>query len=252
MAGLLDFIRPDYPQLVRDASGVRRTYVLRGPEAIITPLLPDIGDTWVDGNPVSDVGSAKIGTSGWFDYTIDTYKVDTKATAEKTDDQYPFWEIDQVQIEKPLKQHPAFISFTSADWAAVNAWDVETDHLLRSGYQYYLRDKDGLPVGSIVTLTGTTHAGQKAYAYLRLRGADSFLDFAPVVRRNSRYIGSSAPDSSDAGQKTIAPAYAPEGYEWLKTADRVSKAGAKGIEWIRQEEWTGARKVLFDKDSLFT
>lgn len=252
MAGILDYLRPDYPQLVRDASGVRRVYALRGPTATITPLLPDIGDTWLDSNPVSSVGSSQIATSSFSDYTIETYKIDTKATAEKTDEQYPFWEIDQVQVEKSLMQHPSFIGFSAADVAAVTAWDAEADQTLRANFQYWHRDKDGLADGSILTLSGTMSTGQKAYAYLRIRGVESFLDFAPVVRRNSRYIGSAAPDSSDAGQKTTAPSYAPSGYEWLKTADRVSKSGARGVEWIRQEEWTGARKVLLDKDSLFT
>lgn len=145
-----------------------------------------------------------------------------------------------------------FISFAAADWAAITAWDNELDQELKASYQYYKRDADGRTAGSIQTLTGTTSTGQKAYAYLRLRGVESFLDFAPVVRRTSRYLGSSAPDSSDAGQKTDAPAYAPAGYQWLKTADRVSKQGTRGVEWIRQEEWTGARMVLLDKDSLFT
>lgn len=252
MTALIDFLRPDYPQLSRDATGVRRTYAFRGPTASIVPVLPVIGATWLDFYPVADVRHNPVGTSAWSDAIVETYQVDAQSTAEKTDDQYPNFEIDQVQIEKPLRQHPGFINFAAADWQAVNAWDAETDHALRSNFQYYLRDKDGLAVGSVVTLTGTTATGQKAYAYLRLRGVESFLDFAPVVRRNSRYLGSSAPSAADAGQKTTAPAYAPDGYEWLKTADRVSKSGARGIEWIRQEEWTGARKVLLDKDSLFT
>lgn len=252
MTALIDFLRPDYPQLSRDATGVRRIYAFRGLTASIVPALPAIGATWLDFHPVADVRHNPVGTSAWSDAIVETYQVDAQSTTEKTDDQYPNFEIDQVQIEKPLRQHPGFINFAAADWQAVNAWDAETDHALRSNFQYYLRDKDGLAVGSVVTLTGTTATGQKAYAYLRLRGVESFLDFAPVVRRNSRYLGSSAPSAADAGQKTTAPAYAPDGYEWLKTADRVSKSGARGIEWIRQEEWTGARKVLLDKDSLFT
>ncbi len=252
MAGLIDYLRPDYPQRVRDASGVRRIYAFRGPSATIIPVLPAIGSTWLDLYPVDRVSDNQIGVSDYSDAFVETYQIDSETTTEKTDDQYPFFEIDQVQIEKALKQHPSFISFAAADWQAVNAWDVETDHVLRSAYQYYLRDKDGLAVGSVATLTGTTSSGQKAYAYLRLRGVESFLDFAPVVRKSSRYLGSAAPDSVDTGQKTDAPTYAPTGYEWLKTADRVSKSGSRGIEWIRQEEWTGARKVLLDKDSLFT
>jgi hypothetical protein len=42
----------------------------------------------------------------------------------------------------------------------------------------------------------------------------------------------------------------PIGYEWLKTADRsISQGGRK--RWQKIEEWTGAKKVLVDKDEIF-
>lgn len=251
MPSLLDYVRPGFPKSTRDASGWKLYYELIGPATTIIPVLPAIGATWLDARPVTDVGYEPVGNSAWVVATIETYKIDTQAAAAVADEQYPFWEIDQVQVEKSIRQHPAFIAFTAADWAAVTNWENEQSPVLKTAYKYYERDSEGTPAGSIQDLTGTTAAGQVAYAYLRLRGVESFLDFAPVVRRNSRYIGSSAPDSSDAGQKTAAPAYAPDGYDWLKTADRISKQGSKGVEWIRQEEWTGARKILIDKDDLF-
>lgn len=252
MASLLDFLRPGFPRTEQDIAGLRYIYEVIGPAATIFPALPKIGATWLDTRPVTNVTSEYVGKTNYMIATVTTYKIDNTATAVQNDDQYPFWEIDQVQVEKSLRQHPAFITFVAADWFAISAWENEIDQDLKSQYKYYKRDAEGKTAGTIQTLTGTVSAGQTAYAYLRLRGVESYLDFAPVVRRNSRYLGSSAPNSSDAGQKTTAPAYAPEGYEWLKTADRVTKQGAKGIEWIRQEEWTGARKVLIDKDDLFT
>lgn len=248
---LIDLLRPDYPKTQTDSTGVRRTYVMRGLKTVIDPLKVGIGSMF-QGYPVDRTSEDAISTSGWIDYTVETYYTFPQATSQVDDDQYPFYEIDQVQIEKSLKQHPAFASFVAADWQAVNAWDNEMDMALKAAYQYYLRDKENSPVGSVQTLTGTTTTGQKAYAALRLRGVESFLDFAPVVRRTTKYRGNSAPSSADAGQKTSAPSYAPAGYEWLKTADRVSKQGVKSIEWIRQEEWTGARKVLLDKDEIFS
>lgn len=248
---LIDYLRPDYPRKQLDISGRRTVYVMRGARSVLEPMFLGIGAMF-DGAPVERTDTADIGTSGYIDYTIETYLTFAQSTAEVTDDQYPYFEIDQVQIEKPLKQHPAFISFSAADKQAVNAWEDENDQALRAAYQYFLRDKDMETVGSVVTLTGTTTTGQQAYARLRLLGTESFLDFAPVVRRTSKYRGNVAPSSADAGQKTSAPSYAPAGYEWLKTCDRVSKQGTKSIEWIRQEEWTGARKILLDKDELFT
>lgn len=248
---LIDYLRPDYPREQQDSTGIRKVYVMRGKRSVLEPLFLGIGAAF-DGAFIDRTDIQNIATSDVIDYTVETYLTFAQTTAEVTDDQYPFSEIDQVQIEKPLKQHPAFITFTSADWQAVNAWENENDMALKAAYQYFLRDKDSETVGSVLTLTGTSTAGQQAYARLRLLGTESFLDFAPVVRRTSRYRGSAAPSSADAGQKTTAPAYAPAGYEWLKTCDRVSKQGTKSIEWIRQEEWTGARKVLLDKDELFS
>ena len=251
---LIDYLRPDFPKVATDATGIRRTYLMRGPTATLQPLIPAINNTWSDGYKVTNTHREPIGTSSWSDVTVETLQAFEQAvTTQETSQEYPFWEIDQVQIEKSLLQHPRFISFSTADWAAVTAWEGEMDNALKAAFQYYLRDKDGAPTGTVQALTGTTSAGQKAFANLRLLGVESFLDFAPVVRKTSKYFGDAAPNSADAGQKTAdAPTYAPSGYEWLKTADRVSKQGLRGNEWLRQEEWTGARKVLVDKDSLFT
>lgn len=247
---LLDYLRPDYPKTTVDATGVRITYVMRGLKSVIDPLKVGIGSTF-NGYKVERTSEDTLANSGYIDYTVEAYYTFPSSTTQQDDDQYPFYEIDQVQIEKSLKQHPAFIGFDAADWQAINAWENESDQVLKAAYQYYLRDKDNVAAGSVQTLTGTTSTGQKAYAYLRLRGTESFLDFAPVVRRTTKYRGTNAPSSADAGQKTSAPSYAPSGYQWLKTADRVSKQGVKSIDWIRQEEWTGARKVLLDKDEIF-
>lgn len=247
---LLDYLRPDYPKTTVDATGIRITYVMRGLKSVIDPLKVGIGSTF-NGYRVERTNEDTLANSGYIDYTVEAYYTFPSSTTQQDDDQYPFYEIDQVQIEKSLKQHPAFIGFVAADWQAINAWENESDQALKAAYQYYLRDKDNVAGGSVQTLTGTTSTGQKAYAYLRLRGTESFLDFAPVVRRTTKYRGTNAPSSADAGQKTSAPSYAPSGYEWLKTADRVSKQGVKSIDWIRQEEWTGARKVLLDKDEIF-
>lgn len=250
MTALIDFLRPDFPRQSVSSGGIRRTYVMRGPTATLGPLVPGIGAAF-EGNIVDSTDTERVGTSTFSDVTVVTVQAFAVTTSEVTDDQYPFFEIDQVQIEKSLRQHPAFAAFSNADWQAVTAWEDEISQVAKQAYQYYLRNKDGEAEGSALTLTGSATTGQQAFARLRRMGVESFLDFAPVVRRTTRYRGSAAPSSADAGQKTTAPAYAPAGYEWLKTTDRVSKQGTRSTDWTRQEEWTGARKVLLDKDEIF-
>ncbi|MBK8477801.1 MAG: hypothetical protein IPL39_16295 [Opitutaceae bacterium] len=218
---LIDYLRPDYPTQTVDSGGIRRTYAMRGPTATLAPLVPGIGAAF-EGNLVEATSSNKIGTSAFSDVIVSTMQSFATATAEVTDDQYPFFEIDQVQIEKNLRQHPVFAGFQAGDWAAVTAWEAELEATAKSNFQFYFRTNEGQPTGSLLTLAGTETTGAKAFARLRLRGVESFLDFAPVVRRTTRYRGSAAPSSADAGQKSSAPPYAPAGYEWLKTTDRVS------------------------------
>jgi len=252
MAVLMDYLRPGYPKQSVDVNSSRWTYVFRGPTATLAPLRPAANSGFDSHGLVERTTIEELDNPDFCEITVETVQTFALTTAAITDDQFPYWEIDQVQIEKNLRQHPAFIGFTAAEWIAIDAWDQELDNAQRQVFSYWVRDKQGDPVGSPITLTGTTTTGPKGFAVLRLLGVESFLDFAPVVRKTSKYRGSTAPSSADAGQKVTAPTYAPSGYEWLKTADRVSKTGSRSNEWTRQEEWTGARKVLLDKDELFT
>lgn len=248
---LADHIKRGFPILTTDKTGDSYEYQYRGLASVLDPLKPSVFAT-VGGYPVQSVKRIILDDPTWIDLVVTTYAPFVMTTVEQTDDQYPFNEIDQVQIEKPLRQHPDFIGFSADDWKAVTAWDAEIDTVARAAFEYYDRDSSGEVTAGPTALTGTSSSGQVAYATLRLLGVESFLDFAPVVRKTSRYNGNIPPSSADAGQKTSAPSYAPSGYEWLKTADRVSKAGLNAGFWLRQEEWMGARKILLDKDELFT
>lgn len=246
---LFNYQRPESPESVEDTQGMRVTYRFRGPTTAMAGMRPIKGSIF-DGRTVEQTFLVQIATSSWSNLTVITYKSVTLATTQVTDDQYPYFEIDEVQVEKSLKQHPAFTSLTPTDWKAIEWWEEETTSI-KASYQYHERDLNGNATGTTGTLTGTTTTGAMAFARLRLLGVESFLDFAPVVRQTTKYLGSTPPACADAGQKNSAPSYAPSGYQWLKTADRVSKQGVRANAWIRQEEWTGARTVLLDKDSLY-
>jgi len=139
-------------------------------------------------------------------------------------------------------------------WTSIDQWEKETDITAKANFQYYNRNKDGEAVGSLQTLS-TTNVPDKDmqdYAKLRLKGVEAFLDAAPVARKTRRFRGWNAPSTGDAGQKIGGDPFTgvPSGYEWLKTVDRSSKQGY-GTEWLQQEEWTGARLILLDKDSIY-
>ena len=250
---LIDFLRPGYPKLVVDVNSSRWTYVFRGLTATLAPLRPGVNGAFTGGlGIVEKTGIEPLDNPLYSEVTVETVQNYTMTTVQVTDDQFPYFEIDQVQTEKSLKQHPAFIDFTPAQWSEVKKWDEEIDNDQRQLFKFWPRDDDGKKTGPVETLTGTLTSGAKGFAVLRLKGVEAFLDFSPVVRKTTKYRGSVAPSAADTGQKVTAPAYAPTGYEWLKTADRVSKTGTKSLEWTRQEEWTGQRKWLLDKDNLYT
>jgi hypothetical protein len=252
---LSDYLRPDYPRTIVGQGGIRKVYLYRGPTSTLEPLIP-LRNSAFEGSEVASTSFEPVGTSAYSDLIVETFigenGEDTLITGQITDNQYPFFEIEWVQVEKSLRQHPAFAAFDETDWNELDQWEKETDTAARSAFQYYNRDSAGEVTGSIQTLGSGTDS-QQTYAGLRLKGVEAFLDFAPVARKTSRYRGSTMPTAGDAGQKIVGDPFTgvPAGYEWLKTADRISKQGVATVEWLRQEEWTGARTILLDKDEIF-
>lgn len=271
-------LKENYPQSTSSSEGCLRTYVYRAP----TASLPQIsyGIIYL-GHPVQTSTKEQVGLSSLYELTIVTLQrtpaldgdgiiiddpegdegsiyiappVTVGPPAEVVDGQYPFFEIEWAQTEKALKFHPAFASSTVAEWAAIDAWEKETELQQKAIFKFYYRDKENSTTGGLQTLgaTGLPDSSQQDYAKLRFFGVESFLDFAPVARKSSRFRGWNAPETSDAGQKVGSDPFTgvPSGYLWLKSADRSSKQGF-GNEWIRQEEWLGARIILLDKDEIF-
>lgn len=273
-------LKADYPQKTVDSNGCARTYLYLAPPASL--YLPSNGLIYL-GHPIIsgsirnvDLAGANlvelqlttlqktytVGTDGSITDTAEGTDGDflipfsntTGLPAEVSDGQYPFYEIEWASLEKQLRQHPAWSTATPAMWTSVEQWEKETDLVAKASFQFYYRNKDGEPTGTIQTLSTTNSPDNdmQDYAKLRLKGVEAYLDAAPVARKTSRFRGWNAPETGDAGQKVGSDPFTgvPSGYEWLKTVDRSSKQGF-GTEWLQQEEWTGARLILLDKDQLF-
>jgi len=164
------------------------------------------------------------------------------------EDEYPIYEISWSQLEKSLKQHPAFAAFTATQLSQLTLWDEEKNSAAKAAFQFYNKDENGAAVGAVQTLD----SDQQLYAKLRLYGVEAYLDFAPVARMTSKFRGNTTPSTGDAGQKEGGDPFTgvPSGYEWLKIGDSSTKQGA-GSDWLQVEEWQGSRKILIDKDELF-
>jgi hypothetical protein len=138
------------------------------------------------------------------------------------------WEIEMAQIEKPILSHPKFAQYS----AEVSAWRDGTDPALRLAHKYLDAS------GSQQSLTGDAlKAAQKIE-----KGVESYLVFAPVIRKTTR-SDDNLTVGGGLGKKGTAPSL-PSGisvsgtWQWLKTKDNVSVDGDQLS--TRIEEWTAA------------
>lgn len=128
-------------------------------------------------------------------------------------------EVEWVQLEKSISEHPAFTDALTEDAIATIIKAAENNE----------------------ALPATNGQGETATLalYNRVRaGVTSYIVYAPVIRRTSALT--SAPSSSNAGGRENPPGGLVSGdWEWLKTADRVVSPG-QNSDYEQIEEWTGA------------
>lgn len=149
------------------------------------------------------------------------------------------YEIEMAQLEKPLLSKPAWSGYAEQ----IEAWRG-SDPALRAAYKY--KDAED----NEFELAGNA----RKIAKLLMKGVESYLVFAPVVRVTRR-SNETPEDTSEFRQigkdcgKRCKPPSAPlslvDGkWDWLKTADRCQEVAGGSFE--RVEEWTGADE--WDKD----
>lgn len=147
----------------------------------------------------------------------------------------PVYEIEWVQLERPIEQNPAFktlfpdptgaTQFTADQLAALNnftAWENATDATSRS------------------TAYAALTSDFQALAQKKMRGQTTYLLFAPIARITT--LAREVTLATACGMTfSEVPGFTelPGGYQWLSTSDRSTRTGTYG-KWQRVQEWTGA------------
>lgn len=252
-AAILGMLIPGSPQRVTDASGDYFTFTYRGLTATLDSNRPAYDDDW-NGLRVRSVRSFQMELSADSEMVVEAATGEFLGSSEISNNEYPLPEMDYIQIEKSLFQHPAFADFTAAERHELTLWINEVDSDARAAFQYWKRDKDGNTVGSVQTL-GTTASpdnSQQDFAKLWLLGFEAYRDWYPVARLTKLYRGEDQPATTEIGLKAGSDPFAtvPSGYEWLQVGDSAKKQG-RGFAWTRALEWQGAKKIYIDANTIY-
>ena len=258
---LQNYLRPGYPKESLSESSYRNSMEYVGERSLLAGTVNGVATRW--GDYPGYISSAEFEDIEGTDpvYSILRVVVETKqgsaeypsGTAAQVDEVND--EIDWTVIQRSLYEHPAFrmggggeFELTSGDIEEIKAWMNEPDVDRKAAYEY-----QPAPVGYESTEGYYRTLSDNAIMFARgvQQGIEYWNDYAPVIRRQSTYVGGGPPPEGNAGQKDTPPeGLGPPNYEWIKNADRSLKAGGQ-TRWRRDEEWLGAKKVLIDRDEVF-
>jgi hypothetical protein len=253
MPSVTDYLKPGFPidSNNGDSDSLRLEYI--GDKTALEGYRPDYGDTWetyegrVSMSEIQPTENPDIVT-----LVVEVSSPPDLAESTTGEAQEISYEIEWVAVSRGLQEHPAFRVGGTGQYALINQdasdienWRNELDPTLKSVFKYNAIRADGVPDETELT------SNAKLFATGILQGVETWDDYAPVLRKTTTLIGGPGA-TSEAGQKDEPAVFPgkPIGYEWLKTADRsVTQGGRK--RWQKIEEWTGAKKVLVDKDEIF-
>ena len=237
---------PDSPLTENDGDTDSLTVCYEGPHLVCLnakPLkgqqLSEYPDAWVERSRVEKLRGAKGRL------TIYLFKPGISVEQPQgIQADVPFYEIDWVQLDRPIEMHPMFdadfgkYALTAEDYVHVQKWVDETDQTVRANYGFHPVEDD-----SVVTLSENA----TVLAKKKLRGLESYLEFTPVYRVTTKCLFKPLPSACGfiEAPPGIEGTDYPEGYNWLKTAERAIRSGKRGkYELFR--EWTGC--TIWDGD----
>jgi hypothetical protein len=252
MPSVTDYLKPGFPidSNNGDSDSLRFEYI--GDKTTLEGYRPDYGDDW-ETYPGRVTMSEVIPTENPDIATMIVEVSSPPDLAESTTGEAKeiSYEIEWVAVSRGMLEHPQFRvggggagALTKEDVVEIERWKNEETEV-KEQFAYLKKFEDG---SSAKYFLG---ANAQLFATGILQGIEEYSDFAPVLRKTTTLIGGPG-STSEAGQKDEPAVFPgkPTGYEWLKTADRsVTQGGRK--RWQKIEEWTGAKKVLVDKDEIF-
>lgn len=207
-------------------------------------------------------GALSIEASGLAPETPETPETETETQAT--------YELDWQELTRPLIQHPIYwyagglsgfadgVMFPPSQWpgtkheltmddiTALALWEDCPDLGIKRGAKYFDDNSKHIPGGGTALSANAKH-----YAVKRLAGIESFVMRTPVLKlkiqsyevplSNPCDLRFTSAQLEDEGFTVIPLLYLPDiPFEWLSTADHVSRTGRRGkYEWNR--EWTGAQ-----------
>lgn len=226
---------PESPSLVHDESGIRWTRVFNGPFDALKAAKPSRGDQMrgYRGFFVNEVALQK-GKGGTGIMTIQLIGSPPRLDFDSkfSDELQMIPELEWMEVQKPLESHPRYSD--------------------EGGSAFYLTDEDWLDIEEWKSL-GTRAQKTAKFSDLAsnaqefcqklMRGNDSYVDFSPMVRLTTFH--KTKPSTGRCGRRETPPyGLGIEGYEFLKTADRVIRQHLRS--WQRVQEWTGAHLINQD------
>lgn len=250
---ILSYKRPGFPKESASAGGRVTIIEYIGPDATLRPASPVTSATWGDyGGRVQDVEIDPIeGTTA----SVLTVRILLEwgaadyGSATGTE-QVTVHEIDWVDVQTDIFQHKVFrtggtYALDNDDLIELRRWQDMTDVTLKAEWKFYLDDTN--------EDTGTLSANAQVLAKGLLLGIEYYNEKAPVLRKSTFYLNGPPPQSGGGIKED--PGSFPQisglsGYEWLRSADRSLQTGTEK-EWRRDQEWTGARKILVDAENIY-
>jgi hypothetical protein len=241
--------KPGFPQYSNSEKSFRTTIEYVGLQATLAPAVPENNEEWGDYPGI--VASSELRPLPGTDYAeltiVTEYFFDSGDGDEAGIAQEVTYEVEWAMFQRSLFEHPEFAvggggtyALNAEDIAAIDAWENSPPSIKKEFY--YEENNSGKPLS----------ANARKFAEGRNLGQESWEDYAPIIRMTTRYVNG-LPSTSEAGLIDNTPPNfvgAPSGYEWRKSADRAVKSGGQS-KWDRVEEWTGAVKVLTDRESIF-
>jgi len=251
------YIRPGFPQEGQTDKSFTTTIEYVGLASVLKVARPDKWDVWGD-------YPGTVSSTGWqpFETTASDPNGILTVVVEKAENgtDYGFetgtrtnidYEIDWVDVQTPLIQHPAFASggsseLTPKDIAEIELWKTTENPTKKSEFKYAA---DLSASGEITYTELSTNA--KLYAQGVILGIEYFNRKAPVARKTETWVNG-PPDACEAGLKETPASFPnlPTGYEWIREADRSIKQGS-ARKWNRDIEWIGDKQVLVDAAQIF-